>query len=141
MTTRILTIAALAFGALAIGSGSAMAQRAPSLDTPPALEPCFIRCEPPPFGEPDPTPDPDPIPGPQGPEQRILALGCEVRDDGLVFRNLGDTTVAARTRLRWATTDGRSGRVTLGQSFEPKTAMLYADAPAGAEGQCSLTVI
>ena len=54
MHTRILTVLAVAFGATIIGSSGVPAQRVPTLDIPP-IEPCLIRCLPPPFGE---IPDP-----------------------------------------------------------------------------------
>jgi hypothetical protein len=49
--------------------------------------------------------------------------------------------VAVRTRLQWTTSDSRSGKLTLGQTFEPKTALLYAGARAGKKAVCSLTTI
>lgn len=141
MNTRILTIVAVAFGATILGSSGAMAQRAvPTIDIP-TPEPCFIRCVPPGDTTPDPEGDPDPMGGPAGPESVVFVIGCDVRDGGLVFRNLGDMTVAARTKLQWATSDGKSGRVTLGQAMDPKTAWLYAGATAAPKSDCSVTVI
>lgn len=137
MTSSIVTLAAVAVGTLIAGSSGALAQRMAVPETP-YPETCMYNC---PFETPDPKGDPDPGNPAAEQQSNLFAIGCEVRSSGLVFRNLGDMTVAARTRLQWSTSDGRSGRLTLGVSMEPNSAWLYAAVPAPAKASCAVSAI